>query len=152
MYLPCIINFNPRSLAGATDEHIRWSPVTGISIHAPSRERHEVGINDNRSEFISIHAPSRERLARMQTSFMHTAFQSTLPRGSDARGGTRYTEIINFNPRSLAGATDFQTPSDGAFTISIHAPSRERRRGSNFKYVAVAISIHAPSRERPICS
>ena len=31
--------FNPRSLAGATDDHIRWSPVTGISIHAPSRER-----------------------------------------------------------------------------------------------------------------
>ena len=75
-------HFNPRSLAGATDEHLHWSSITGISIHAPLRERPGKEIkNDyqcyfnprsltgatffntqfNQWDRISIHAPSRER-------------------------------------------------------------------------------------------
>ena len=44
------------------DEHIRWSPITGISIHAPSRERRIDRLSFICSSGISIHAPSRERL------------------------------------------------------------------------------------------
>ena len=66
------------------DEHIRWSPVTGISIHAPSRERPLMPGCNVRSSLISIHAPSRER---------------------HADNVALYKQNLNFNPRSLAGAT-----------------------------------------------
>ena len=55
-----------------------------------------------------------------------TAFQSTLPRGSDTSGGG----------------------SAGGGAISIHAPSRERLSGANTPIDGQVISIHAPSRER----
>ena len=98
-----------------------------------------------------------------------TAFQSTLPRGSEAglpipRGPWPY-----FNPRSLAGASTLLVARLCNRVISIHAPSRERvgfrnaignsidfnprsLAGANVepfsKYGMGAISIHAPSRER----
>ena len=120
-----------------------------ISIHAPSRERPYWLIWNEwfRDEFqstlprgsdicrlvkllllsISIHAPSRERPATKEIKSLkryfnprslagatgasanassNSAFQSTLPRGSDAK-----------NQQRIANAL-----------ISIHAPSRERRR------------------------
>ena len=54
-------------------------------------------------------------------------FQSTLPRGSDI------TMIIKITAKPF---------------ISIHAPSRERRRGTAWLRKFRRISIHAPSRER----
>ncbi len=125
----------------------------------------------------------------LRVSFL---FQSTLPRGSDFRLEKLAIPERNFNPRSLAGATitayqlrqckPFQSTlprgSDPQFiatiftpiTISIHAPSRERRtqfklnqqsnkfqstlpRGSDSSFSlsflsSSSISIHAPSRER----
>ena len=75
----------------------------------------------------------------------------------------------NFNPRSLAGATPLDKTVTADQYISIHAPSRERRktlcrllqssefqstlpRGSDNDNLALVkqnlISIHAPSRER----
>ena len=122
----------------------------------------------------------------------HVEFQSTLPRGSDAikrAGGNADAEIsihapsrerpnspaqldrlINFNPRSLAGATIKQLYLSSRVEISIHAPSRERpcsffiisSKNINFNprslagatqstenlLRSVVISIHAPSRER----
>ena len=98
---------------------------------------------------ISIHAPSRERLGSVCQSCAFLAFQSTLPRGSDLAQSYRHSRYINFNPRSLAGATCSNTRLKRAANISIHAPSRERRRLAALAELPAAISIHAPSRERP---
>ena len=82
-------------------------------------------------------------------------------------------EVHYFNPRSLAGATNFKQVSSSKRDISIHAPSRERPactsaalvnrekfqstlpRGSDLFFcvsyiIKTLISIHAPSRERPV--
>ena len=98
---------------------------------------------------ISIHAPSRERLPQRRFADPYR----------------------DFNPRSLAGATNLIIAKLKFHVISIHAPSRERPthdgtteytnifqstlpRGSDFNGslqfpLPWAISIHAPSRERP---
>ena len=164
---------------------------------------------------ISIHAPSRERHQLLTPILSGHQFQSTLPRGSDrildflmtaypdfnprSLAGATLSSIVNvwkpknfnprslagatrrkkkatpvfwdFNPRSLAGATDQFYSIDLKVQISIHAPSRERRRihfklnltsskfqstlprGSDAELerapLMILISIHAPSRERP---
>ena len=54
--------FNPRSLTGATCRFSQYHRFTGISIHAPSRERHTGHGVTLYYSGISIHAPSRERL------------------------------------------------------------------------------------------
>ena len=58
---------------------------------------------------------------------MRTLFQSTLPRGSDAAAFRAALRRMDFNPRSLAGATFKRRCRLGGGHISIHAPSRERR-------------------------
>ena len=142
-------NFNPRSLAGATSLHIF------------------VTIAD---EFQStLPRGSDRQLLISNTDFV--LFQSTLPRGSDSLRNNIHVNTINFNPRSLAGATKNECFTYFSIGISIHAPSRERHwliwnewfrdefqstlpRGSDNRQAQVAekmsdISIHAPSRERP---
>ena len=54
---------------------------------------------------ISIHAPSRERHNLPLCFCLRLQFQSTLPRGSDLRFLSRGTAWLHFNPRSLARAT-----------------------------------------------
>ena len=142
-------NFNPRSLAGATCSIRESINSVSISIHAPSRERHHILRIQNLILRISIHAPSRERHDKNTFRLNSHKFQSTLPRGSDASTLFDKTISPNFNPRSLAGATqierrqyarnqDFNPRSLAGATvcvlvlvmlvlISIHAPSRERR-------------------------
>ena len=75
--------FNPRSLAGATN------PCT----------------DDISEKDISIHAPLRERRHHTVSSLATEEFQSTLPCGSDFNAIVRLVQHIDFNPRSLAGAT-----------------------------------------------
>ena len=75
--------FNPRSLAGATI--CRKVNITGQSI--------------------SIHAPLRERRCRRASGETTPKFQSTLPCGSDIAAIESSLKAVNFNPRSLAGAT-----------------------------------------------
>ena len=100
------LHFNPRSLAGATR---RWAAMTILAT-------------------ISIHAPSRER-PPFRPCYNHThIFQSTLPRGSDPDQVLDDVQDLNFNPRSLAGATVFDYIAVRSCDISIHAPSRERPR------------------------
>ena len=122
----CPTNFNPRSLAGATYATNRVTQDSGISIHAPLRERRTAaGVN-----------------------LVVSLFQSTLPCGSDApflylnsgyadfnprslAGATGKTKVLivsitHFNPRSLAGATGLYLRSKRHEKISIHAPLRER--------------------------
>ena len=77
-------------------------------------------------QHISIHAPLRERLCRKW----------------------RWIWKRHFNPRSLAGATDFYWPSFAHLGISIHAPLRERQAAEMIQGVWINISIHAPLRER----
>ena len=55
---------------------------------------------------------------------------------------------MDFNPRSLAGATTLLEVLQGGVYISIHAPSRERLYSYQTVILTVKISIHAPSRER----
>ena len=101
----CIRDFNPRSLAGATQPNYKRFHNPEISIHAPSRERRQIN----------------------SRTFLWPRFQSTLPRGSDYNYQHRYqwamisihapsrerphaeeksySRFLDFNPRSLAGAT-----------------------------------------------
>ena len=100
-------------------------------------------------------------------------FQSTLPRGSDFMRYFKISGCFNFNPRSLAGATNAcYSLIASTKNISIHAPSRERQHGWQVLLVKaqhfnprslagattdglnimhpLSISIHAPSRERQL--
>ena len=116
-------HFNPRSLAGATDDHIRWSPVTGISIHAPSRER--------RHDIFTSH--------RYCSNFNPRSLA-----GATALGILLERMREYFNPRSLAGATSDGSPADDAQGISIHAPSRERRPGAPHSIVPLPFQSTLP--------
>ena len=98
-------NFNPRSLAGATEINKHKDCNSLISIHAPSRERHNKLFSEAVIELISIHAPSRERPGRWAGRLVQVQFQSTLPRGSDIAMTLSWRLCWHFNPRSLAGAT-----------------------------------------------
>ena len=124
-------------------------PAVEISIHAPSRERPIIDRFDDYCYLISIHAPSRERLTRSSCIS---------------------TSTINFNPRSLAGATwigtrhllfsIFQSTlprgSDGTGKLYYFPKEHFNPRslaGATAESVHLiknykSISIHAPSRER----
>ena len=90
----------------------------------------DVPVHDCKIEafMISIHAPSRER---PQVYLLDAGARLDFNPRSLA-GATRATadEALweyNFNPRSLAGATSGDISFDITKGISIHAPSRERR-------------------------
>ena len=96
--------FNPRSLTGATTARYILKKTTGISIHAPLRERPAATYLGQFLFGISIHAPLRERLTQSLLVPCRVKFQSTLPYGSDK------SQL----KQNLPGS------------ISIHAPLRER--------------------------
>ena len=75
---PCVpsIDFNPRSLAGATDYAYLYGQYSSISIHAPSRERQCIEVIKAELTPISIHAPSRER--RHQNKLLLYSFKSSI--------------------------------------------------------------------------
>ena len=106
-----ICNFNPRSLAGATSWP--YGPFLISEVFQSTLPRgSDAGYNLFRS-------PTLE-------------FQSTLPRGSDRISVFLMTACLDFNPRSLAGATLATVAAwRAAELISIHAPSRERPAGYN---------------------
>ena len=97
---------------------------------------------------ISIHAPSRERRQFQITLLARAIFQSTLPHGSDLLVLLLAVILLNFNPRSLTGATMLDSRTAAGAAISIHAPSRERRYHLCLRLQITHISIHAPLRER----
>ena len=105
-YRCSMTNFNPRSLAGATLPPYAIFTTLRISIHAPSRERHNIHQILLTS---SLHFNPRSLAGATSICFVPAniiVFQSTLPRGSDLVKVTRLLFYIS---------------------ISIHAPSRERR-------------------------
>ena len=120
--------FNPRTLAGATAEGKSLGRRAAISIHAPLRVRLERATDGAEHGYISIHAPLRVRPALSSTSTNAVQFQSTHPYGCDKIHPTQKqigllisihaplrvrqnspdaeaNRIINFNPRTLTGAT-----------------------------------------------
>ena len=118
---------------------------------------------------ISIHAPSRERQSALIKQFGKLVFQSTLPRGSDSFGWFAGDMLNNFNPRSLAGATQgvlscvlllvFQStlprgsdPYYPYYPKALFYFNPRSLAGATGKVEAITgyewISIHAPSRER----
>ena len=163
-------NFNPRSLAGATEQSSSISQLRQISIHAPSRERLPA---DNSCGWSCGNFNPRSlagATARNDVFRRICRFQSTLPRGSDAKNDATNENLIisihapsrerlsasssafglsNFNPRSLAGATLARVTAFRParnFNPRSLAGATERNAA---KDPGMAISIHAPSRERP---
>ena len=57
---------------------------------------------------------------------LRSIFQSTLPYGSDEDTAESAILRLNFNPRSLTGATIGGIDNGSSKKISIHAPLRER--------------------------
>ena len=121
------LNFNPRSLTGATADDAIVVNDCLISIHAPLRERpllprfvpppfgfqstlpcgsDEMRGTIEKTPQISIHAPLRERHSlKHRKKIRGGPFQSTLPCGSDRTRPSSGRSPGYFNPRSLAGAT-----------------------------------------------
>ena len=121
-------------------------PHSGISIHAPAKERRVLDNLERAYGYISIHAPAKERPANLPFPVLlaisiHAPakerlrpdcttpvlpFQSTLPRRSDAFASFVLTSSLNFNPRSREGATSLNNVKGRSIEISIHAPAKER--------------------------
>ena len=124
-----LIDFNPRSLTGATVMVIQdWHNAIVISIHAPLQERLRTGF------------PHR----------LHCYFNPRSLAGATVKLPLLSMRKANFNPRSLTGATGSSSRSTQTDAISIHAPSRERQVLIQYLRGDINISIHAPSRERPV--
>ena len=92
-----------------------------------------------RCDGISIHAPSRERLSRIYCYSFHSNFNPRSLTGATCLLVCAPALDSHFNPRSLTGATHLRYSFGQRRSISIHAPSRERRprpaarkRSSNF--------------------
>ena len=84
----------------------------------------------------------------MELRFISVVFQSTLPRGRDVQVITLLIPTLNFNPRSLAGATISLTCAV-VNTLDFNPRSLAgATNGQQLPYRYSLISIHAPSRER----
>ena len=140
-------NFNPRSLIGATyggiylcssDRYFNPRSLTGATANVFTTSGGDLfqstlpygsdgtTFASGLEEVISIHAPLRERRIAALSTVRPLPFQSTLPYGSDIISRQSRSTINNFNPRSLTGATTTHPAFQCRYTISIHAPSRER--------------------------
>ena len=98
--------FNPRSLAGATFPQLEKLFVSVISIHAPLRERlADPQLPSSCRKFQSTLPCGSDYTPTVE--YHGYVFQSTLPCGSDQNPLARGLYVLDFNPRSLAGATVF---------------------------------------------
>ena len=141
-------NFNPRSLAGATCRSHRQTSLQEFQSTLPRGSDTNLG-KIHVFPSISIHAPSRERLEMQHKNNRNYYFNPRSLAGATGDSRADHDGRIYFNPRSLAGATFRADCWCKPPTISIHAPSRERRESTVIWDEDSAISIHAPSRERP---
>ena len=146
-------------------------PLALISIHAPSRERRCKHRHAYVPRQISIHAPSRERQTELKNILRITAISIHAPSRERRYRVNIHHAAMNFNPRSLAGATTafvmqlrqrrkFQStlPRGSDFAHVARKPTKAQfqstlPRGSDSPYSPqhkkrILISIHAPSRER----
>ena len=119
-------DFNPRPLAGATKRNgigTMWSDDFNPRPLAGATWRQCGGVLPI---IISIHAPLRGRRHLGQCPNYSWIFQSTPPCGGDRFGKWRGQDDPDFNPRPLAGATNFFDGLRHLDEISIHAPLRGR--------------------------
>ena len=120
-----------------------------ISIHAPSRERQQaVSAGLLYGPYFNPRSLTGATLRHLLLYLLYCHFN---PRS--LTGATKSAHLLRlrqryFNPRSLTGATLRKMLQAVTFDISIHAPSRERRRVRCHNFYVYIISIHAPSRER----
>ena len=121
------MNFNPRSLTGATAYSNQLVLQSKISIHAPSRERQLLPLLLTITLVFQSTLPHGSDLVFQVKQLATPLFQSTLPHGSDIPRRAVYGPSNHFNPRSLTGATEMLAHMLHDVIISIHAPSRERR-------------------------
>ena len=122
----CRKDFNPRSLTGATRMTVTRRNCSAAFQSTLPHGSDPLMTLSQWETGISIHAPSRERPI---SSLSRAASSNFNPRS--LTGATRdkaaYTCCPrHFNPRSLTGATRRKKKATPAFWISIHAPSRER--------------------------
>ena len=120
--------FNPRSLTGATSLltlTIWWSSIFQSTLPHGSDSIIPLLLANYRI-FQSTLPHGSDYLFLCRYSIA-VGFQSTLPHGSDISVKFVYHVHANFNPRSLAGATECLTNVTLWGLISIHAPSRERQ-------------------------
>ena len=105
----------------------------------------------NRDVFaqISIHAPSRERRVFGVVVFVVLNFNPRSLAGATFCNHVRFQVVLHFNPRSLAGATRSLSSSDVVYQ---YFNPRSLAGATCFSVplvkLCVEISIHAPSRER----
>ena len=140
--------FNPRSLAGATENGIFVIKSEGFQSTLPrgsdpknllrcllcrifqSTLPRGSDLNDREYKFpahFSIHAPSRERPTDSTDYLFPTVFSIHAPsRERRLLMCPNLVIIWIFNPRSLAGATSPASELGISTAFSIHAPSRER--------------------------
>ena len=81
---------------------------TGISIHAPLRERLKVSKGETNTVLISIHAPLRERHGAKYKIPRYYHFNPRSLTGATSLLKIIKTPETNFNPRSLTGATTIE--------------------------------------------
>ena len=164
------MDFNPRSLAGATALLWRKLYASTISIHAPLRERPQPSLADQTFAEISIHAPLRERLRLMLVVVLGTQISIHAPlreRPFLVSTVIPFIQISIHAPlRERPGYNLFRSPtlefqstlpcgSDLVTCVAVSACNNFNPRslaGATFKlgFVTIngAISIHAPLRER----
>ena len=99
------VNFNPRSLTGATPPLVDDVKLAPISIHAPLRERPQFCYWKNKQTLISIHAPLRERLYHSSETCTIIHFNPRSLTGATLNVYVPIYRSLHFNPRSLTGAT-----------------------------------------------
>ena len=85
--------------------YVSASYFLAISIHAPSRERRFRHAAAAATQDISIHAPSRERRVTGLIFIMLECISIHAPSRERPQEEKSYSRFLDFNPRSLAGAT-----------------------------------------------
>ena len=98
------MDFNPRSLAGATNRHKARSRGRGFQSTLPRGSDNAYYVVSEVNKYFNPRSLAGATMINF-TMLLIMIFQSTLPRGSDKILRTLQTSIRNFNPRSLAGAT-----------------------------------------------
>ena len=108
LMVPSLVLFQSTLPRGSDRVIIVDNDKVRISIHAPSRERLRRGLLLFLFIYISIHAPSRERRRRYLLAARGTSISIHAP-SRERPFAVCYAlrANINFNPRSLAGATAY---------------------------------------------
>ena len=121
-----------------------------ISIHAPLRERPRFETQSSRPMQFQSTLPCGSDTSALYMRSGLPVFQSTLPCGSDTAGNSHSAADINFNPRSLAGATLSLRHGGLRYRFQSTLPCGSDYSRSGIVRCPYRISIHAPLRERRI--